>query len=74
METKQVTLEYLYKAIQKVQQELHEIKDMIEDKTIELTEEDLEFHKGTEQGWKDIDEGRYETYTKKEYLRKLKEH
>ena len=35
MENQQITLETLYKAVQNIQQELHEIKEKIEDKEAE---------------------------------------
>ena len=36
-------------------------------------EEDLEFARRTEEAWKDIDDGRYQTYSAEEFLKKLKE-
>lgn len=39
----------------------------------EKFKEDLEFARRTEEAWKDIDEGRYQTYTTEEFLKKLKE-
>jgi len=35
-QTQKVTLETIYKAVQNIQQELHEIKEKIEDKEIEI--------------------------------------
>ena len=34
--------------------------------------EDLEFARRTEEAWKDIDAGRSKTYTKEEFLKKLR--
>ncbi|MEK6880472.1 MAG: hypothetical protein AABY22_12725 [Nanoarchaeota archaeon] len=65
MEQKQITLEAIYKTIQNIQQELHEIKDIIvEDEFTE--EENEEFIKGTREAWKEIDEGKYTTYSSPE--------
>ena len=42
------------------------------DKFDKLLEEDLEFARRTEEAWKDIDAGRSKTYTKEEFLKKLR--
>lgn len=74
MEQKQVTLETIYRTIQNIQQELHEIKEKLdwEDKFTE--EENEEFIKGTREAWKEIDEGKYTTYNSpEEFLATFKE-
>jgi len=35
--------------------------------------EDLEFARRTEKAWKEIDEGRYTSYTEEEFFKKLRE-
>jgi len=39
----------------------------------QISKEDLETLRGLEKAWKQIEEGKYKIYTKKEFLKKLKE-
>lgn len=74
MEQKQITLEAIYKALQNMQHELHEIKEKLDWEDEFTEEENEEFIKGTREAWKEIDEGKYTTYNSpEEFLATFKE-
>ena len=62
-------METLYREIKNVKQELQEIRSSL---AVEVTDEDLEFMEGTWRAWKEIDEGKGITLSKKEFLEKIK--
>ena len=50
-------------------------KHIILERTKDLKEnfeEDIEFARRTEEGWKDVDKGRYSEYAPADYIKKLK--
>ena len=67
----QTTLEKIYKMVQNIQQELHEINKKLRLENEFTEEEDEEFIKGTEEAWKESDEGKGITMTKEEFLKEL---
>ena len=72
MEQKQITLEEIYLAIQKMQQELHNLNDRL-GRSDEFTEEEnKEFDEGTRQAWEEIDEGKGKKMSIKEFLGEIK--
>lgn len=74
MEQNQITLEAIYKTIQHMQQELHEIKEKLDWEDEFTEEENEEFIKGTREAWKEIDEGKYTKYNSpEEFLATFKE-
>ncbi|MEK6844285.1 MAG: hypothetical protein AABX83_02560 [Nanoarchaeota archaeon] len=74
MEAKQITLETIYKAIQNLQYELHNIKEKLDEESEFTNEENREFIEGTREAWKEIDEDKYTTYSSsEEFLSTLKE-
>lgn len=72
MGSKQITLEKVYEAIKSVQQELHQINERLDWENEFTEEENDEFIKGTEEAWKEIDEGKGITRTKEEFLEEMK--
>jgi hypothetical protein len=71
METKQISLEKIYKAIQNIQQELHNINDKLDWENEFTEEENKEFEEGTRQAQKEIDEGKGITTAKEEFLAEM---
>ncbi|MEK6800880.1 MAG: hypothetical protein AABY05_03020 [Nanoarchaeota archaeon] len=66
MEQKQVTLEQIYFAIQKMQKDLHIIEEKLD--------WEKEFSEKTQKAWKEVDEGKYTAYNSpEEFLSTFKE-
>lgn len=65
MEQKQLSLENMNKEIVALKHEIAKIKAMFE--------EDLEFARRTEEAWESHDKGEFTSYSKDEFLKKLKE-
>ena len=63
MEQKQLNLENMNKEIVALKQEMMKIKAMFE--------EELEFAKGTEEAWQEIDEGKFKKMNSKDFLKEI---
>ena len=66
MEQKQITLEKIYAAVQRMQKELQEINIKLDWENEFDETENKEFAEGTRRGWKEIDEGKYTPYNSSE--------
>ena len=66
MEQKQVTLEQIYFAIQKMQKDLHIIEEKLDWEKEFSEEENIDFIEKTKKAWKEVDEGKYTSYNSPE--------
>jgi predicted transcriptional regulator len=70
-QSQKITLETLYKTMQEMKQELHQIHEKIDWENDFTEEENQEFIKGTRQAQKEIDEGKGVTKSEEEFLAEM---